>query len=270
MRAIRDGCFVLSALAALGAGILLAPTSAAAQQGLESRFTYYYKDPRPERLIGFFDDYQKLPAAQQPGAYPPVAGFFAIIFRGHPEQIDKLIPARLNPKSAETLAAALRLSGNQAAADKFQARLKATGHDGELATAFAGLPAKLEDLKITAPYHLDILWGAAFASGDGKFVVMIIDYFARTANRSEPIALDIGHTVIAMSGGSQEILGELRGRYGDDGARQIIFAATALWAVASNARQHAFVNTVLGQYIDAHPGTPAQKALAALRPKPQP
>jgi hypothetical protein len=254
----------------LGASVLLGPVRAAAQQpqDLQTRFTYYYKDPRPERLIGFFDDYQKLPAAQQSGAYPPVAGFLAVIFRGHPERIDKLIPGQLNPKSAETIAAALRLSGNQAAADKFQARLKATGRDSELATAFAGLPAKLEDLKITAPYHLDLLWGAAFASGDGKFVRMIIDYFAQTANRSEPIALDIGHTVIAMSGGSKEILGELRGRYGDADARQIIFAASALWALASNARQHTFVNAVLGQYIDAHPATPAQKALAALRPKP--
>jgi hypothetical protein len=268
MRTIRDRRAVLSVVAALGAGVLLVPAAAQQPQGLEARFTYYYQDPRPERLVGFFDEYQKLPAAQQPGAYPPVAGFFAVIFRGHPERIDTLVPAQLSPKSTEAVAAALRLSGNQAAADKFQARLKAIGHDEQLATAFAGLPAKLEDLKITAPYHLDILWGAAFASGDGKFVVMIIDYFARTANRSEAVALDIGHTVIAMSGGSQEILGELRGRYGDDGARQIIYAATALWAVASNARQHAFVNKVVGQYIDAHPGTPAQKALAALRPKP--
>lgn len=69
-----------------------------------------------------------------------------------------------------------------------------------------------------------MLWGATFASGDGTFVIMIIDYFARTAN--------------------------------------------ALWGVESNARQHPFVNEVLGQYIDAHQGTPAQKALTALRPKP--
>jgi hypothetical protein len=61
--------------------------------------------------------------------------------------------------------------------------------------------------------------------------------------------------------------GELRVRYGEDGARQLIFASIALWAVRSNAEQHSFVNVVLGQYIDAHPGTPAQKALTALRPK---
>ena len=140
----------------------------------------------------------------------------------------------------------------------------------KLAAAFSGLPARLEDVQITAPYHLDILWGAAFASGDGKFAVMIIDYFARTANRSDPIALDISRIALALSGGPKEILGELRSRYGDDKARQLVFAASALWAVESNARQHAFVDKVLGQYIAAHPGTPAQKALAALRPKPQP
>jgi len=171
--------------------------------------------------------------------------------------------------TAEAFAAGLQLSGvpaNRPAADRIRASLQGR-RDAKLVAEFANLPDRLEALKITTPTHLDILWGAAFASGDGKYAAMIIDYFAQAANRSEPIALDIARTAIAIMGGPKDIIGELRGRYGDDGARQIIYAATALWAIASNAKQYPFVDRVVVKYIADHPGTPAQKALVALRPK---
>ena len=276
VRAPFDRDFRPAALVAIWACALLltAPLAvpAAAQPQMQaapndSLLTTFYRDPRPERLIGFFEKLRTLPAAQSWEAYPPVAGFFAFVFRTYPNAIDTLLPETPDAKAAETIAAALRLSGNATAQERLQPRLAKAGRDLQLASVFANLPGRIEDLQITTPSNLDILWGAAFASGDPKFVVMIIDYFARTANLDEEVARDITRTVIAMAGGPREVFNELRGRYGVLAARQVVFAASALWAIQSNAQQHEFVNRVVTKYIDEHPGTLAQKALVATRPK---
>lgn len=275
MRTLFDHRFWLAFVATISVCGLLLPLGVAAQQAQmqatpnDSLLTTFYKDPRPERLAGFFDQLHSMPAAQSWEAYPPVAGFYAFVFRKYPADVEKLIPQAPDAKVAETLAAALRLSSNTAEYEKFLPRLAQTGRDLQLAAVFANLPSRLEDLQITTPSNLDILWGASFASGDAKYVVMIIDYFAKTANLDEEIARDIVRTVIAMAGGPREIFNELRTRYGVLAARQVVFAASALWAIQSNARQHEFIDHVVTTYIDQHPNTLAQKALVATRPKGQ-
>ena len=272
MRALFDRRSWLALLGAI-CGLLL-PVRADAQLPRQAQptasdtlITTFYKDPRPERLTGLIAQLQASPAGQNWIAWPPTAGFLAFVFRAHPDQIVNLIPAKLDAKSAETISAALRMSGQQVAYDKFQPRLVQSGRDAQLSAELANLPPRLEDLRITTPSHLDILWGASFASGDGKFVLMIVEYFARTADLDESVALDVARTMVAIAGGPKEILGQLRGRYGDAASRQIIFAATALWAIQSNARQHEFVERVVAKYIAEHPGAPAQKVLIATRPK---
>ena len=71
--------------------------------------------------------------------------------------------------------------------------------DDTLRAEFAILPARLEDLEIATPTHLDILWGASFASGDGRYARMIIDFFAETANRSEEIAIDVAKVAMGRT-----------------------------------------------------------------------
>lgn len=270
-RALFVRRFGLAVFAAIQVGGLLLPIRAAAQQPQptpsDTLLTTFYQDPRPERLFGFWQQFQALPSAQSWEAYPPVAGFLAFVFRADPGQVEKLIPAKLDAKSAQTIAAALRLSGDQAMYEEFQPRLAQAGRDDQLTGIFANLPPRLEELRIATPSHLDILWGAAFASGDAKFVLMIIDYFARTADLDESVARDIARTLVAMAGGPTEVYAELRKRYGVLAARQIVFAASALWALQSNSRQHEFVARAVAKYIEDHPGTPAQKALAATRPR---
>src|SRR3979411_1715275 len=53
------------------------------------------------------------------------------------------------------------------------------GSDATLRAELANLPLRLEDMRIAAPTHLDILWGASFASGDERYARMIADFFAR-------------------------------------------------------------------------------------------
>jgi hypothetical protein len=198
-----------------------------------------------------------------------VAGFFAVVFQRHPDWIDRLAPARFGPKTAATLFAALRLSGQGAKAQSLRPRLAEAGLDPKLQAEFSGLPARLDDLKVATGTHMDILWGASFASGDPRHARKLMDFLARTANRSEAVALDITRIALAVLAGRKENLGELRGRYGDDGFREIVLAATALWGLASNARQHDFVDKAVAAYIRDHPGTPATKALDTLRPRGQ-
>jgi hypothetical protein len=273
VRALFDRSCWLPARAAICACALLLPIRAAAQQpGAQAApgdtlLTTFYQDPRPERLIGFLDRLQTSPSMQNRDAYPLIAGFYAVVFRNHPDVVEKLMPRSLDAKTAETIAAALRLSGNRPLYQAFEPRLTATGRDLEVATLFANLPSRLEELQITAPSSLNILWGAAFASGDPAFLRMILDYFARTANLDEAIGRDIVQTVAALTGGPRDIYLQMRQRYGVLGARQVVFAAEALWSLQVNAKQHAFVNAVVTTYVDEHPGTSAQKALIATRPK---
>lgn len=242
-----------------------AQTSPAGPEQTAELVTFFYKDPRPERLIGFFEQFESPAAPRNWEAYPPLVGFFATVFRAYPDHVERLIPARFNPRSAVTIAAALSLSGNGSMIAKLQPQLDGAASDETLRAELAGLPARLEDLRVRTPTHLDIMWGAAFASGDDRFVLAIASFFAQTANRSEQVAADVTKVVLALTGGPREILTELRGRYGDAGAIEIAFAATALWALQSNAMQHPFVESFVTKYIARNAGTPAVKALSMLR-----
>jgi hypothetical protein len=256
----------LAAVLGLALAVITAQP-APGQEASDRLLQSFYKDPKPERLVRFFERFEAVPVPRRWEAYPPLAGFFAVVFRTHPDRIDTLVPARLSPKSADTIAAALQLADQQPAIARLQARFAEAGSDERLKREFANLPARLEDLRVGRPTHLDILWGAAYASGDGRFVRIIVDFMAQIANRSERIALDVAQTALALSGGPREILGELRGRHGDTLAVEIVFAATALWALQSNARQHSFVERVIAGYVAENSGSFASKALWALTPR---
>ena len=95
MRIVRR--FRLVAVAAISACALLLAVGAAAQPQMQAApgdtlLTTFYKDPRPERLLGFFDQLHTMPAAQSWEAFPPVAGFYAFVFRRFPNDVEKLIP----------------------------------------------------------------------------------------------------------------------------------------------------------------------------------
>lgn len=257
---------LLALLVAVDLGTL---ATAAAQQvsppssKTDDTFTYFYRDPRPERLVGWFDAYGK----EHPDweAYPPVAGFFAVVFAAQPGWIERLVPAQLNARQAETISAALRLSSQPTVSKDLQARLVGAGTDPTLAAQFAGLPNRLTNLRIATPTHLDILWGASFASGDGRYTLMIADFFARTTNRSEPIALGVTRIAAAISRQNYNGLAQLKDKYEPGLLLEMTYAATAAWALTSNARQHAFVDRVVTRYISEHPGTLAVQLLSAMK-----
>lgn len=89
------------------------------------------------------------------------------------------------------------------------------------------------DIQIARPTHLDIFWGAFSSSGDERYVRRIIDFLAQTADRCEPIAMDIARTTVAMSGGPKEIYGQLKEKYDQALGMEIVFAAAAGWALGA-------------------------------------
>lgn len=230
-----------------------------AQQVENDFFAFFYRNPQLEALPAHISRMQET----HPGweAYPPFAGLLAVVFKNDGGMIEKVMPDRLTPKMADTMAAAIRLSGRENVPQSVRDRLAKAGSDPVLSAQFANLPRRLADLRIVTPTHLDILWGAFFASGSSEYVRMILDFFAAMANRSEAIAIDITKVAISMSGGPKTILGELRGKYENDLGFAIIVAAMAEWALWSNARQHPEVNAVVTAYIAEHPTSFATRSL---------
>jgi hypothetical protein len=269
MRAIAVTAFAASGL------IFMMVTSASTQQMTarqpsadESLMMYFYNDPQPARLVGFLERYQS--SAPNWAAFPPVAGFLAVVFRRYPNWIGKLIPNQPDSRTAVAVDAALQLSGQPTAdGSSLQSRLTNAGADATLKAALANLPGRLEDLHVVTPTHLDLLWGASFASGDERYARTIADFIAATANRSEPIAIEVAKVTLAVVGGPQEPLRQLQGKYGDQFAREILFAAVATWGLEANARAHPFIDEFLTKYIAANSSTPTAKLLTAVRQKKQ-
>src|ERR1700676_4813477 len=129
---------------------------------------YDYNNPQPERLLGFLETYQK--RANSWNAFPPAVGFYAIVFRELPDWIERLVPSRFDARSAAAIDAALRLSGQSAVRQSLQPRFPESGLDAKLQDELADLPSQITDIRIAKPTHLDILWGAFFASGDERYV----------------------------------------------------------------------------------------------------
>lgn len=256
-RAVLQGCAIFLA-------VVSTPLASAQQPQAPSadNYAYFYRDPRPELLIDVFTTAQN--TATSWNAFPPLVGLLAAVFTLQPELIDRLVPIVKDVKASYTLIAAVRLSGQPAKAEALRAKFANLGFDERLSSELAGIPIRFEDLRITRPTHLDILWGASFADGDSRYIVPIIDYLAATANTSELVAIDIAKIAVEMSGGPKGTIAGLKGKYGDARATQLIYAATALWAIGSNSRQHDFVKRTVAEYTGDHPGTPATKALSAL------
>ncbi|MBX9774022.1 MAG: hypothetical protein K2Y71_06375 [Xanthobacteraceae bacterium] len=245
--------------------LLLSSASAQPPEASNDLVLYFYKDPRPSRLVGFFDAYEKPLSQRNWEAYPPIVGLFAVVFREHPNLIEKLVPTKMSSRAAEALVAALLLSGNQGAAKKLQARFDQAGSDATLRAQLTGLPSRLESIQIRIPTHLDILWGAAFANGESAFVLMILDFYAQTANLSEAVAIDMTQVIPGAKKDPFALL-DMRKKYGDTEFVRIVYAGAALWGLLTNAARQEFVEQAIAKYVADHPSTNAGKLLA-LRSK---
>jgi hypothetical protein len=70
-----------------------------------------------------------------------------------------------------------------------------------------------------------------------------------------------------MPGDPKGVGRSLRSKYGDRSFVQLVFAATALWARSSNARQHPFIKETMVKYTTDRFGTPAATAIFLSIPR---
>jgi hypothetical protein len=224
----------------------------------EADMTYFYKEPSPTRVAALVTYFDSLRAAERNGTRPPLMGFFAGAFQRYPTDIDRMIPESLSVQMMGLLAVSLKLAGQQARAETLIKTIKSRD---AVAPDLSTIPSSLDAIEPVGPSELDLLWGASFATADPKYASRILTRFARVANTGD-YADDLVHVVRNMqSGTDQQWLVEKRGK---DAAPELVIAATALWALHSNALQHQFVRGVVTDYVAAHPSEPAAKALSSL------
>lgn len=248
----------------LALGLLFAALApATAQNASNSPFTSFYLDPKPEKLVGFLDGYAQRP--QDWAAYPPMVGFFAVVFRQFPDWVERLSPKTFDGKTAVTVAYAYKLSGLPPMPAALHDRLFATQPDGRLQAEFPALPARVEELQIRTPTDLDVMWGAFAGSGDDRYVRKILGFLASTIDPSHELGIDVTKfTMSYLTHTQQEVGREMRPKYDDAQLRRLVYASTAQWALMSNAQQHPKVREIIDKYAVEHPGSETTQSLAAL------
>ena len=226
--------------------------------------TYFYKDPRPERLYGFLARFQDTPVAEQPQAFLALSGFFAAVCIAHPDQFPPMVPADLKPKTAAAISAAVRMCGNERVAVALEPTLDRSAPDEQTRAAISSLP-RLSELRVTQPTQFDILWSASFATANPAYVRPIYDFYVATTAQPGVDVHDIVAMVMLKFRPNKEALDAISAKYPRDTLIRIIYAASALWSLDSNARQHAFVATALSGYEKEAAGSVAVQGLAEVR-----
>lgn len=226
--------------------------------------TYFYKDPRPERLTGFLARFQDTPIAERPQAFPALSGFFAAICIAHPGRFPGMVPADLKPKTAAAISAAVRLCGNERVAAALKQTLDRSPPDEQIKAIIASLP-RLSDLRVTHPMHLDILWSASFATANPAYVRTIYLFYLGAAGLPGVDARDIVTIVLLRLQPNKPALDAITAKYSREMLLTVIYAASALWSLDSNARQHPFVANALSVYQKEAPESLAVQGLVQVR-----
>lgn len=235
-------------------------------------FTYYYKNPKPDLLVPAIKAFESNGDFRNYGALPPFCAFVSRVFAAHPERIAAWVK-EMNGLSASSksnmLLVALEWTDNKEAKD-------AAGileRDGAILPD--GLPSvsldasKLDsEFQITAASHLDMLWGAFFATGDKRYLHKLIsvtpwsraqDSASLLSSKSlidkslggKPTFMDeLERDVMKMAGESEEEnyetraareVAEARERETKQANIKRVIGEAAVWSIGSNAKRHKVV-----------------------------
>jgi hypothetical protein len=263
----------LAALSLVAVSALLIPESTTAQtsqgltpfldpsdQGLSARVSTFYRNPRLDDVPKLLAAWGASASARRADGMPPMIGFVAGLAEKYPAQIDKMFPSSLAQNVQAVVVTGVQIGGRS---DRAEALARSYGWSQQNVAAAAARGRTLRDIEIKSANALDILWGASFATGDPRHVRRIADFYASVANRSD-VAIDDLVTIVRTVHTKQGDLRWVRQKYGDSALMQIVLAATALWALESNARQHPFVRQTVDRFLIANSEKPAAKGLKLL------
>lgn len=212
-------------------------TEEAAQSESDKFLTYYYLSPAPDRFVEEFRVIARLCDFEIDANLPALSTFYGMIIRANPARTaawaDALfeLPASYRPM----LYYSLHLAATTESRDALR-RLADKVPDHEQRTVFAilGRPEiDLSAMPIRAGAHLDMLWGAYFATGDQTYVVRVI-----------------------------ETLGSASA---DQQAASMVLARAAEWSLRSNCWQHSKVLAACRSSIERAPAPLAEKLRAIVK-----
>ena len=248
-------------LAALVAPGVLVASSTACQAQIEADasaadMTFFYRTPSPallRRIIRFIDH---IPADKKRGAVARAYGFLAGGFLRYPDALDQIIPDDLSTDGQAIVAVGLALAGQAGRAGSIVGRLRL---EGAPSPDLARLPRNLDAVPAEDAKLVELLWGASFATGDGKYCQKILDAYVAVANQ-DGNAADL-MTIARGHGLNGEALQQIMQTRGPRVAQTLMSMGSALWSLHANAQLHDFVRQVVSAYVTAHPKDHAAEAL---------
>lgn len=217
----------MSAVKYLICTLLICATSVCAktmdEATLGNWITYYYKNPEPELVASAIQSLQTTGYFNKDSAAAPMSTFLGTIFSNNKNKIQEWVAIfkPYNDKEKLILIYALWYS-NTDISNKHLKALKSSNIHAELIEKLLTSPAKgVENMQITGPAVLDMLWGAFQATGDTRYIDRIITVL--------PYVNVKGDTARLLTGGA------------------------AQWSLTSNAVQHDIVYEHCNMVLDNQP-----------------
>lgn len=190
--------------------------------------------------------------------HPPIIGFLAGLLIQNPANLD-FLPKGASAALRTDLAFALSLAGQRERALSFA---RQSGLSDRESAVIRDMPV-LQRLTVRNGTELDFLWGAAFATGEPRYVRTIVRRFVQIADR--PQAADDILAVSEFLRSKQGDLNSLKERHDRAGLLDIAMAGAMLMALARNAAEHDFIRTVVADEIPK--GSHAERIFATYSGK---
>jgi hypothetical protein len=228
----------------------------------------FYLQPQPDRVQEYLKGIDAADLADAKRSLGLVTGFMTEVLRANPGRVEGWLAG--GPYSRNTQAAlvsALWLAGTPDAARGAAKRF--AWPERELKGFFDPL-ARAKDLDAINPNtgnELDMFWGAFFASGEARHVNRILYAYNSRARNAGIAPLDIQLLATAVgtrkpSPADAEQMERMKARYSPASRYAVAIAATALWALGSNSRQHDRVREIVTGYLKGAHNDAATTVLA--------
>lgn len=214
-------------------------------QAAHIRFRSFYRDPDPGRLPALLSEFDRISRGDWT-AHPPIIGFLAGAATKNPS-LSNLLPRDASDELRNDLALALSLAGQREHGLAF-ARQNGMSEKG---IALVRSTPTLQTLTIRNPTELDYLWGAAFATGEARYVRPIVKRFIQLTSKPE-IADAILITSQFMRS-KQGDIGWLKERHSQVAFLDIALGSAILTALARNAAEHEFIRQAAAAELSSSP-----------------
>jgi hypothetical protein len=147
-------------------------------ENIDQWMSHYYKNPRPDLVPSAIQALRESGHLDSDKSLESLASFFSFIFRNYPDEIEPWLSQFTNLSDEETqvVANALWYSNTKQAHD-YLIKLSESANDEMkevFLTLLTELPPEIDEIPITAPAFLDMLWAGFMATGEEKYVVRII------------------------------------------------------------------------------------------------